>query len=235
MKKSYTISYLLNKQPKSLRKNKDYHMLITFYNASPLLKRVHFNRKCYSLLNNTRIIPENLKYFYRTYRLPQNAFFPMFLKIKKEYINRKNFLKEKKRKYINDKILNLSPNTLRFIRYFAKYESTINKYNKFPIWNKIFYPGTKKNADIFSKYNRIDWIIMFYNYIENLKKRYNNINEKYLNKTIALYIFDLPIEKHSPEKIKKQYRKLSKKYHPDQGGNSRDFNFLQRAKNILID
>ena len=48
---------------------------------------------------------------------------------------------------------------------------------------------------------------MFYNYIDKLIKRYNNIDEKYLNKIIALYILDLPIEKNSLEKIKKQYKR----------------------------
>jgi hypothetical protein len=159
----------------------------------------------------------------------------MFLKIKREFIIRRLYLKEKKKKYIYNKIINLSPQNLKFIRYLAKYESTVNKYNKFPIWNKTFYPKTKKNADVISKYNRVDWIIMFYNFIDKLIERYTNIDEKHLNKVIALYILELPIEKHSSEKIKKQYRKLSMKYHPDQGGNSRDFNFLQKAKNILID
>ena len=132
-------------------------------------------------------------------------------------------------------ILNLPKKTLRFIRYLAKYESTINKYNKFPVWNNLFYPRTKKNADIISNYDHVDWINLFNKFIEKLKKRYKVIDEKYINKIIALFIMDLSIKKHSTETIKKQYRKLSLKFHPDQGGNSRDFNLLQKARSILID
>ena len=34
MKKNYTISYLLSKQPKSLRKNKDYKLLMELINEN---------------------------------------------------------------------------------------------------------------------------------------------------------------------------------------------------------
>ncbi len=235
MKRIYTIPYLLSRQPKAIKKNKYYQMLVTFYNASPFLKKTRINRKCYSLLNNSKISPENLKYFYRTYRLPENPFFPIFLIIKRAYLKNKILQKKKKEEYIKNNFLNLNKITLRFIKYFAKFESTINRYQKFPVWNRTFYPKTKKSADYLSKLDRNEWIKLFNIYIERLKYKYVKINEKYANKIIALFILDLPIEKHSTAMIKKQYRKLSLKYHPDHGGNSNDFNLLQKARSILMD
>jgi hypothetical protein len=235
MKRIYSIPYLLSKQPKAIKKNKYYQMLITFYNASPFLKKTRINRKCFALLNNSKISPENLKYFYRTYRLPENPFFPIFLIIKREYIKNKIHQKKLKGDYIKNNFLNLDKTTLRFIKYFAKFESTINNHQKFPVWNKTFYPTSKKSSDNLLKLDRNHWIKFFEQYIERLKNKYIKINEKYANKIIALFILDLPIEKHSPAMIKKQYRKLSLKYHPDHGGNSDDFNLLQKARSILMD
>jgi hypothetical protein len=233
--KKYTIIYLLNKQPKTLQKLNDFKILLGYYHASEELKNIFFGRKCYSLLNNSKITPGKLEQFYKIYKLPKNPFFPLFLKIKKDFLNNKEKEKKKKDEYILKKMLELPDEVKTFIIYFSKYEKSLNRRKRFPIWAKFIYPQNKKIADSMLKYNKNKWINLFFKYIEHLKERYKTYNDKYANKIIALFILELPIKKHSEEEIKNQYRKLSKKHHPDLGGNSKDFNLLQKAKSIMLD
>ena len=76
-------TYLLDKQPKALVRDTKYPLLISYYRSSPLLMRIRFNKRCYSLLHNAVIKPEHLENFYKTYRLPKDSFFPLFSMIKK--------------------------------------------------------------------------------------------------------------------------------------------------------
>jgi len=234
MKKKYTIHYLLSKQPVTLKKNREYNFLIDYYNSSKELKSLRFNRKCYSLLNKAKVAPEKLNLFRRFFKLPQNPFFPLFLKFKKEYINDLNSKKKLKDQYIYNK-MRLLPEYIRiYIHYFGKYEKSLNMKQSHYVWSKILYPNSKKKADIMNEYKKTDWIRLFFDFVRELKIHYNWIDETYGNKLVALFILELPIKKYSEEEIKRQYRILSKKYHPDTGGSQLEFNYLQKAKSIMI-
>ena len=100
MKKLYSLNYLLSRQPATIKKSNDYKNLLIFYNSVPGLKKIFISRKCYSLLNDARIKPENLQFFYKTYRLPKAAFFPLFLKIKSEYLKKNKEQKNQKQRFI---------------------------------------------------------------------------------------------------------------------------------------
>ena len=86
-----------------------------------------------------------------------------------------------------------------------------------------------------SGFTRIQWIRLFFTYIERLTARYKKIDRAYGEKIVSLFVMELPIRKHTEEEIKKQYRILSKRYHPDAGGNSEYFNLLQKARKVLSD
>ena len=87
MKRRYTIYDLLKKQPISMKKIPFFKNVLELYSSSGYLKGLHFNIKCYTLLNKAKIPPENLNHFYRIYRLKAHPFFPLFLKTKTEFIN----------------------------------------------------------------------------------------------------------------------------------------------------
>ncbi|OHD05398.1 MAG: hypothetical protein A2086_13640 [Spirochaetes bacterium GWD1_27_9] len=232
--KKYNILYLLKKQPIKLTKTNDFQTLISIFNASTELKKAHFNRKCYSIINNCKISYQNLERFYKIFRLPKNSFFPLFFKLKKDYLNQKVKKRDEIKKYIFEKMNILPDNIKKYIRNLAKYEINIIKSKKIKVWSKILYPKTKKQANLILNYKKKDWILLFDKFSEEIKKEYKNTDEKYLQKLISLFILDLDIKKYSLEEINKQYRILSKKYHPDLGGNSYDFNLLQKARSVFF-
>lgn len=64
---------------------------------------------------------------------------------------------------------------------------------------------------------------------------FNNIKKQFFNIVKELSIFDLTLETLSLESIQEKYRKLSKKYHPDLGGDEEAFKELTLAKDRLIE
>ena len=84
------------------------------------------------------------------------------------------------------------------------------------------------------KYDKIKWTNLFISYSLDLKKKYKNYDEKYFNKLINPFILELSIKKNNSEEIKAQYRILSKKYHPDLGGDPIIFNLITKAKDQLL-
>jgi hypothetical protein len=231
--KKYSILYLLNHQTKTFMKHRDYQTLAGLYNASPSLKTLKFTRKCLTLLNTAGVPPEHLSSFYNSYNLPRHPFFPLFLKIKKEFSDGKKDAKRKKDEYIIKRMNSVLPDARIFIAYLARYEKSLNNRKRFPEWTKFIYPGTKKQADKLTKFSRLEWAELFSSYVERLEKRYKDIDKKYAGKIVSLFVMELPIKKHSEDEIKKQYRMLSKKYHPDVGGDSAYFNLLQKAREVL--
>jgi hypothetical protein len=233
--RNYSLLNLLSKQPGLIKKNNDYRNLANIYNASESLKKIRFTRKCYTLLNNCKILPGHLDDFYKTYRFPKNPFFPLFLKTKKEYLDKKKSDKKKRDEYIFKRMKSLPDDIKIYLGYLAKFERSINVRKRYPEWSITIYPGTRKKIDKLFKSSRIQWAMIFFAFIEKLGKRYNNVNLRYGNKIAALFVFELPIRKHTEEEIKARYRMLSKKYHPDAGGSGDHFNLLQKARDILSD
>jgi len=250
----YSIRYLLFKQPAAVKKNILFKTVADFYNSDEVLKKVFIPRICFLLLNRGKVKPENLESFYRKYALPKRAFFPLFLKLKKEYYDNINKKNENIKKYIEAGIKKIPPFIVEYMNYFLKYEKILSrkvstfsnskltkriplnrKENNNPvIWKKLIYPGTKKRIDLFLKYKTADWNDLFKKYLSELKKRYKNYDENYSKKLLSLFVFELPIKKHSEAEIKTKYRILSKKHHPDIGGDENLFKLINNAKNILL-
>jgi hypothetical protein len=233
--KKYSINYLLSKQPLGFKKHKDFHLLISYFESSDILKCIRIPQKAFTILNKLRVSSDKLNYFYKVFRIPKNSFFPVFLKIKSDYLKNKLKVKTEKLNYIK-KIMNiLNEDVIVYLKYFITYEKAININRRTPVWNKFFLPKSKKKADEFFKYNKHQWINIFFDFIDTLNNYYNWIDKVYGRKLVALFIMELNIEKHSQDKLKSQFRLLSKKFHPDAGGDAKSFNELLIAKKILID
>lgn len=233
-KKKYSLAYLLSRQPKSLAKREHYTQLIGFLRHEGHLRQLRFGRKCYSLLHHARVTPQNLASFYRIFGLPRHPFFPLFLALKKGYLKGCAQQKKEKRDYIFAQIHKLPPLLLATIKYLAEYEKSHNRRKQYPTWIKQIFPGSKKKADLLSTYTWIDWVDQFLDYLASLSERYPELDREHGQKIIALYILNLPLNRHSAEHIKAQYRSLSKQYHPDTGGIPREFIHLQWAKEVLL-
>jgi hypothetical protein len=232
--KKYSLHYLLSKQPESVKKNKYFKLMRDYYNSSDALKNLIISNKFYSILNKSKIIPEKIGLFYQVYKIPKNPFFPLFLKIKKEYLEKQKKNKREQIQYKLKKMKKLPEQIQDYLKEFAKYEKNLNKKNACPVWLKIIFPGSKKQADSLILLKKDDWIKIFNLYINQLKRKYLNFNENQFNNLTSLFILELPVNNTSLDIIKLQYRKLSKSYHPDSGGNSKDFNMLQNAYKSLI-
>jgi hypothetical protein len=240
--KKYSLSYLLSRQPKSLRKNEYYPIMLNYFYSSSKLQTLRFSRRCYSLLLHAKIDPHNLHHFYRTYRLPRDPFFPLYFKIKREYMQEQQRKKEEKTRYIADTMRRLPPPILEFIKYLARLEQRYNYSNRYPMWNKHLFPTTKKRVHEYLHFDFQDWIGFFRHYLDLLAGRYRALTGKTKEKLLACFILEcLPELRASGREPKwpdeaqviRQYRRLSLQHHPDQGGNGQVFVELQRARDLL--
>ncbi len=232
--RKYTISYLLSRQPKSLKKNSHYSTLINYFNGSPELKKATFNRICFRVLNRAKVLPKNLNTFYRIYNLPKNPFFPLFFKIKSDYLYSRLEYNEGRKKYIIDKWNSLPNNILRFFKQLKNIEKLYNIKGRYPFWKKHIIPNTKKKANQYHSFFFTDWVNYFDSYLNNLKRYYKISNKKYGQKMIACFLLDLSENNISKELINKQYRKFSKLYHPDKGGAANEFRTIKWARDFLL-
>jgi len=230
--KGYSLGGLLKNQPVELKKNSDFKNLINLYNHSDSLKKTRFRRKCYSLLQKARISPENLERFYFFYRLPKHSFFPLFLKLRKEHLNKIDCKKKKKNDYILKKMRQLPDNIQFLIKSLAKYEKSLTGKNCV-IWLDFFYPKTKKKVNSYFKLNFFDWLKSADKYTGLLAKRFKKIDFNHIIRITSIFILGLSEDNCSAEKIKKSYRTLSKKYHPDQGGDPDFFKKIKDAYEFL--
>ncbi len=237
--KKYSILYLLSKQPEKIRKDSHFPLMMDYYRSSDILKKIRFGRRCYSLLNKAKIKPEYLNNFYRTYRLPKNPFFPLFFSIKTKYFEKKRQRKLEKEKYILFRMRSLPENITRTIKFMAEFEKRNNPRGKCPLWFSRLFPKTKKQTDIFCKYSQPEWFFFFETYLRLLKKNYGKINVSSVTRIMSCFLLDCLSEKNAESNpdiaaIKRKYRILSKKYHPDTGGDPEYFLKIRHARDVLL-
>jgi len=238
--KSYSLGYLLSKQPKSLQKSQFYEEMLLHYRSSARLQNLRISRRCYSLLQRAVIKPEYLNNFYRTYHLPRDPFFPLFLRIKQDYLEQRRQKQEQKMRYIADKMRGLPPDTLAFIKYLAAFEQQYNRTDNFPVWTTHLFPTTKKRVNEYSSFSRTEWIALFSAHLQRLEQRYRELDELTTKRLLAAYILECLPQKNNIDRLQpdlqaaaRNYRRLSKLYHPDLGGEGDFFLQLQWAKEVL--
>ncbi|MBN2547190.1 MAG: DnaJ domain-containing protein [Spirochaetes bacterium] len=233
MKRSYSIGRLLKYQSCEIKKSSDFKYLINLYNHSENLKKARFGKKCYSLLQKAGILPENLDRFYHFYKIPRHSFFPLFLKLKKEHIEKINFKRKEKSEYILKKMRQMPLNIQNFIKNLANYEKLLTGKNC-PIWIECFYPKTKKKVNSYFNYSLLDWLKAVENYLQLLLKKFKKTDMRQIKRISAYFILDLPFSNNSIEQLKTNFRLLSKKYHPDHGGDPEVFKKIKDAFDFLI-
>ena len=234
-RKIYSLDYLLKKQPKSIREFSEYLYLVSLFYSSNQLKRIRISKKCFTLLNQAKISIGKLPYFYRYFQLPEHSFFPVFLKIKQEYLLKRDEKKNQKHKFINEKLKNLDKQVKYILRILCEYEKRMNKRNKFPVWNRLIYPKSKKRLLELLQYDTLQWTKLFLAFCDEMNKYYkckDNITS--LKSRIAIFFFNVEQEDYTPEKLKLSIRNLAKKYHPDLKGKTSDFYIYQAMKEIIV-
>ena len=238
----YSIAYLLSKQPKSLLRHHLYNQMLSHYRASLRLQQLRMSRRCYSLLQHAVIKPQYLQNFYRTYRLPQDPFFPLFLRIKQDYLAERERIRRQKMEYIGAKMRALPPQPLAFIKYLASFEEQYNGAGAFPVWTRHMFPRTKKRVREYAAFTPSQWIAHFEAHMQRLQQRYRRLDERSAERVIAAYVLDcLPQNgtavtgRPDPQLAIRNYRRLSKLHHPDLGGDGDLFLQLQWAREVLTE
>ena len=107
-----------------------------------------------------------------------------------------------------------------------------------PVWNRTMLPKTKKYAREITGYSEIEWQRLFSRFLDSLAERYHSFSDKESLRIEALMTlgFTLRVLQTSPEnpEIIEQFRKLSKKHHPDRGGDAEVFRRIKTARDFLL-
>lgn len=233
----YGIARLLEKQPKALRSHEKWSQMAGYLKSDPELLNIRFNSRCYSLLHNGVIRPEHLENFYRTYRLPKNPFFPLFLLIKRDYLeNRERRCREKK-EYIREGLHRLPEYVRNVFIMAAGMEKDFNGGKLCPVYKKEFLPSTKKRMDEYLKYGHGDWIKFFESYLDKLGTAYESLPMKKVEYLDACLVLKMDPDEHyrrpREEDVNRRFRSLSKEFHPDRGGDPSLFIRLKWAGNYF--
>ncbi len=239
-RRTYSLSYLLSRQPKTLRKHRDYAVMLGHLHASKRLQQLRISRRCYTLLHHARIAPHNLHHFYRTYRLPADPFFPLFFSIKRDYLAERERIREERRRYIQRAVRSLPPPTLASIRYLGYLERHYNAAGLSPLWQQHLFPGSKKQADACSRYDRAAWLDLFEQHLLRLEQRYRDLAPLIARRVHACLVLGLvpsqiPPPRPTADDVARRYRALSLVHHPDRGGDPGLFIQIKRARDVLLD
>jgi len=206
--------------------------------AGERLQKLRISRRCYTLLNLARVKPENLPAFYRTYRLPDDAFFPLFLAVKSKWLDDRRKWKEKRRGVIEQNLKKLPEQRIEEMEMLAILEKNQHPGGQSPLWAQYFLPKSIKRTREMSDYSELDWQNLYSLFLGRLAERYRNFspNDALRCEALLLLGFDLHHVREKPEKrdVSKRFRRLSGKYHPDRGGDAAVFRRLKTARDILI-
>ncbi len=215
--------------------------------SSEKLMRLRISPRCWRLLNKASIPPENLKKFYRTYRLPEDPFFPLFLAVKSRWIHSREQWKIDREAAILSRMKALPKIRKKELRVLAEFEEKHNAGKDRPVWENKLYPSTKKRVEEILKLNDEGWYQLFESHLRELSTRYATIpdpaDREATNETdaqrsnisarlLARLVLELPENKDRD--ISRSYRRLSKTLHPDTGGDASAFRHLKEARDILL-
>lgn len=238
--RTYSIAYLLARQPKSLAKHSNYRAMMANYHASAPLQHLRISRRCYTLLNNARIAPHHLQNFYRTYRLPGNPFFPLFFAIKRDYLAERERVKEARRQYILAGMRALPQEVLAQIKYLGYLERHYNAAGLSPLWQNSIFPSSKKKVDAYARRATADWLAIYRSHLAELVKRYRGLSTLIADRVLACFALGIipdgiPPARPAALEISRRYRSLSLQTHPDRGGDPSMFIEIKRARDTLVD
>ena len=236
----YSLLHLLRSQPKTVQRSAGFDTLLHHVNRSPRLQRLRINRRCYRLLDTARIADGNLANFHRTYRLPKDSFFREFIRLKRRYLDHRALLKKRREEYIQQRVKSLDSRILEFLLILGRHEKQLNHADRTPVWEKTLYPATKKLADAYHDYTIEQWSELAEQFGTALQQRYHRSTVEHWNYILAAFLLEaLPADGSfrlpNSTTVRRQYRKLSKRHHPDQGGDPEQFRRLKEAFELLRD
>jgi len=237
-RKYFTLASLLDTQPAGLIKDPRYRLLWDHFMASEKLQKLRISRRCYTLLNQARVKPQNLPVFYRTYRLPRDSFFPLFLAVKSKWLTDRQIWKEKRNQTIGIALKDLPGRRKEEMKILADLEKNLHPGKQTPVWNRSILPRTIKRTREMADYSELDWQNLYSLFLSRLADRYRYFSSEKALKCEAMLILGFNPEEMGhelPEKsVNEQFRNLSKKYHPDRGGNAEVFRRLKTARDFLL-
>jgi len=236
MSKSRYIHALLDAQPPGVRKHPDFKKLENILKGSAPLQRAVLNHNSWYLLKVSRLEPRYLDNFMHTYRLPERSFFELFLAIKQQYRSDLDLKSTGRRRRVEALTKKYPPRVLSAFAYLSRLEGTRNK--KIPVWRKKLFPGTLKKAQEMTEFTNDQWKDLFSGHLDKLEVFYRRI---LLPEKIAFFYYLIlecfpdPVSGEPPslDRIKMSFRKKSRKYHPDQGGDPDLFLELKDAYESL--
>lgn len=155
--RTYSLAHLIERQPKTLAKQPAYVAALRHFRANGRLQQARITQRGYTLLNGARISAEHLHHFYRTYRLPADPFFALFLAAKRAYAAEAERLKAARRAYIMARMRSLPPRTLAMVRYLGYLERVYNRSGQSPVWQRELFPGSKRKADTLAAASDTVW------------------------------------------------------------------------------
>lgn len=233
-----SLNRLLNRQPKTIKKHPHYELMMSHYLASEKLQKLKINRQCYRLLDKAIITVENLPNLYRTYKVPQDPFFPLFIKIKKDYLSERLKKVEEREKYILVQMKKLPREKRKVLRFLAELEESISPGGTRQTWEREIYPGSMKRALEMLKISETEWTEILDLYFESLSLKYPVFSRNRAKVSASLFLRIIPtlppLGFPSKETVNKSYRKLSRSYHPDSGGDASLFIRLQNSRDLLL-
>ncbi len=229
---------LLDRQPKTFARHEDYSSLITLFRNSARLQTLTVSPRCWSLLNTARIDPDNLYHFYRTYRLPEHPFFPLFLRLKRDYFAERERIRAERRVAIRGIVRTCPEYALEFLRYLGHLEDHYNAADEHPLWQSQLYPSSKKAAREAAGRNFLDWIATFGEHLEALAVHYRDFSRHDARMLLSAFVLgcprdDIPPRPPGPRAVARAYRRESLRHHPDRGGDAAMFIELKKAKDTL--
>ena len=235
-----SLASLLDAQPKGLLRDSRHRLLWDYYMSSDTLQKLRISPLCYHLLNDAEVSSENLADFYVRFKLPPHPFFPLFLAVKSKWLEERQRLRDQRDKEIFERIKTLPEHRRRALRILAEYERLHNPADDNPVWENRLYPKTKKRAEEMLRYNEHQWFETWQNHLVRLSQRYRNIpplrnqdgQPTFSARILAVLV--LRCQKISRKEIAQNFRRLSKEYHPDHGGQSELFRRIKSARDTLV-
>lgn len=237
--RTYSLADLLSRQPKTLQKQRGFALLEVQLGASVELRRVRLNSRCFALLHHARIRPESLENLHQTYRLPRHPFYPQFLKLKRDYINAREQQQEARRRYILVRMRLLPQPIVEFVRYLGYLEVHFNAVGGHPLWDRHLFPSSKKQVHEYAAYGQRQWLALFRRHMDLLCGRYAGFTPGSAEQLLAGWVLEcgsyaIPPVRPAAALVKRRYRELSLRHHPDQGGDPLRFLELKQARDLLL-
>ncbi len=230
------LAELLWRQPARIKAASRFGELVKALNASTRLRAVRLGKRPWSLLNEPRLRPYFLDDFRRTYRLPEDPFFRIFLELKWEDKAERAARKDKRAADIAAIMDRSFPPALAFIRWLGELEAS--HASKRALWRSLFEPRTKKRARELAALDALGWKALLQDYLTQLCRLHPPLTDLVPEHWFAYMLLETlpdPATGKPPKagELRSAWRRAVKSHHPDSGGDAEYFRLLDEARRSL--